>query len=70
MLEIGEGRADRELIAGGQAELIQVIEGTAMNPVMVWMVVVLGGFALEQSGDFYRGRVVVRSPTLKPNFTI
>ncbi len=43
----------------GQAELMDVITGTAMSPVMVWMALLVGGFELEKQGDFYRGRVLV-----------
>ena len=50
-----------EAIGGGQAELMQVIEGTAMSPVMVWMALLLGGFELSKEGDFYQGGVWVRS---------
>ncbi|NJN23627.1 MAG: hypothetical protein HC810_03530 [Acaryochloridaceae cyanobacterium RL_2_7] len=44
-----------ERIDGGQAELMQVIEGTAMEPIKVWMALLLGGFSLEKQGDFYSG---------------
>ena len=44
-----------ESIGGGQAELMQVIEGTAMEPIKVWMALLLGGFCLEKQGDFYTG---------------
>ena len=43
----------------GQAELMDVIKGTAMSPVMVWMALLLGGFELRKDGDFYGGRVLV-----------
>ena len=43
----------------GQVELMEVIQGTAMSPVMVWLAVLLGGFRLEKRGDFYRGDVIV-----------
>ena len=42
-----------------QADLIEIIRGTAMSPVMVWMALLLGGFSLEKQGDFYQGRVLV-----------
>jgi len=48
-----------EAIGGGQAELMEVIQGTAMSPVRVWMALLLGGFELEKQGDFYQGRVLV-----------
>ena len=44
-----------ESIGGGQAELMQVIEGTAMEPIKVWMALLLVGFSLEKQGDFYTG---------------
>lgn len=43
----------------GQAELFEVIKGTAMSPVMVWMALLLGGFELRKNGDFYSGEVLV-----------
>ena len=43
----------------GQAELMEVIQGTAMSPVRVWMALLLGGFRLESQGDFYEGAVLV-----------
>ncbi|MCM1982405.1 hypothetical protein [Lyngbya confervoides] len=43
----------------GRSELLEVIRGTALSPVMVWMALLLGGFRLEKQGDFYRGDVLV-----------
>lgn len=52
-----EGRSSS--IGRGQAELLQVVEETAMSPVMVWMALLLGGFELRKEGDFYTGDVLV-----------
>ena len=48
-----------EVTGLGQAELMEVIQGTAMSPVRVWMALLLGGFRLESQGDFYEGAVLV-----------
>jgi chromatin segregation and condensation protein Rec8/ScpA/Scc1 (kleisin family) len=42
-----------------QADLLEIIRGTAMSPARVWMALLLGGFKLENQGDFYQGRVLV-----------
>ncbi len=44
---------------GGQAELREVVLGTAMSPAMVWMALLLDGFELRKDGGFCGGDVLV-----------
>lgn len=48
-----------EMTGVGQAEFYEVIKGTKLNPVVVWMTWLLGGFLLEKQGDFYLGDVII-----------
>ena len=47
-------------IDGEQAELREIMHGTAMKPIMVWMALLLGGFQFEKKGDFYLGSVIIK----------
>lgn len=43
-----------EMTGLGKAEFFEIIRRTALNPVVVWTALLLGGFTLEKQGDFYR----------------
>ena len=56
---ISEVRSFLMAMKGERSHLLQVVHGTELSTVMVWMALLLGGFELRKDGDFYTGDVLV-----------